>query len=274
MSLRGGKAAAFVAGLVFAVPACSLDDREISRLNENLGEAGVSSLPVEDAGTGRRGPSKPPPPHGQSEGGSSSPRRGGDAGSSSPIETRDAGEDAGTCPDDNRDGKPDCKESLVVNWHLEHDASRFTADPGATIAWRADDASGQKGSGSLAVTNTSHDDSTGWAFTGAGQCVPVQPGTSYTVQIEAFIPEDQKVGGANIGLQFFTDPSCAGSPSSKYDAPPTDKVGSWTSVGGSAVAPPHARSALVHLVVLKPLADPPFTAWFDDVQVVVSPPVR
>ncbi|HVW23788.1 MAG TPA: hypothetical protein VHC69_00360 [Polyangiaceae bacterium] len=253
--------------LAHVVQGCALDDRDIQGVGQRLSDAGLGDPgEPEDASVRDAVSSAPPvgtvhPP----------PPAKADAGPRLVPPPFDAGADAGECPDDNGDGKPDCQESLVVNWTLDDDTSNFAAEDGAVLSWRAVDANGKAGSGSLTVTDTAQNDSGAWAFTAATQCVPITGGLSYELDVLAFIPTAQQIGGANIGGWFFGDAACNGTAALKYDAPPTDKVGAWTPVSGTVVAPRSARSLLVRLVALKPYGDPPFTAWFDDVHVLAVP---
>ena len=132
-----------------------------------------------------------------------------------------------------------------------------------TAAWQTVDATGQHGSGSVAITNTQPGLSNGLS-----QCVPVTPGASYDFGARVEIPAGQTGVDASVVVEWFAGATCsqvlsgAGEPEAELATPGDHFVGIQQT---AQAAPAGARSAEVILSVgVDSSSSSPGVAYFDD----------
>jgi hypothetical protein len=186
---------------------------------------------------------------------------------------------AAGCPDLDRDGIPDCEQTLLANPSFDSSTSGWTAGPGSGASWTSLDGVGNPASGALVVTNrdTNPRDATNGAISaGAFQCIPVTTGVDYTVSVQVYLPAGQGAGWAGFVLDDYFSPDCSGSPvtlpflSAQVTAGVVGQV-RWQAVSGTTTQTPlGVRSRAVRLVVVKPTAQISLEARFDNVLVRVQ----
>jgi hypothetical protein len=211
----------------------------------------------------------PPVPVSGSGGGLAEGGKGGAAGSMSGGSAGTGGTgfdpDSGPCGDLDADGVQDCDETVAQNPRFDQDAKSWSADSGVTQSWQADDARAKPGSGSLKVTFTTGDGSSGWALGATGQCVPAWGEDSYEVAARARVANAQAGGQAQLSLAFFGNEGCADSFLGSVTVQTTDAPGVWSSLRGSLKAPAGSRSVLVRLAAAKLGSQTSLEVHFDDV---------
>lgn len=173
--------------------------------------------------------------------------------------------DDGPCGDLDQNGVQDCQETLAKNSTFDASAASWSADPGVTAVWRAEDARGGKASGSVSLTFTSDVSGPGWTLAALGQCVPAWGEQEFEVGARSFIPDGQSGGQAQISLAMFGEDDCAGS-FLEAKAPVTStQSGSWQPLHGTTKMAAGTRSALVRLALSKPGSQASLEVRFDDI---------
>src|SRR5450631_3671925 len=87
------------------------------------------------------------------------------------------------CPDLDQNTVLDCTETLVTNPSFDADIKGWSPEASGAISWESLDARGSDASGSIRVENrgTASGPDTGLIYTGATQCVKVQPDHAYVI---------------------------------------------------------------------------------------------
>jgi len=156
----------------------------------------------------------------------------------------------------------------VAGWTAE--------DVGLSEGWLNVDANGDRGSGSLVVTNLNFksDDSAkgGTAGGGARQCISVISGMTYDLAADIFIPSGQGMGFqgdytsvAALSVFFYPDAACALQTEGNFTSDAVQDNNEWVHVEGSTTAPKDAQAMAVRLATLKPFRQYTFEAHFDNV---------
>ncbi|HEY0462958.1 MAG TPA: matrixin family metalloprotease [Polyangiaceae bacterium] len=229
-----------------ALAGCSLDTRQLEYAQASAGQAGESVLPPPDSGSDTpEGDASPQP----------------DAGGPPMI---------GGCLDLDEDGVADCDETLIRNATFKTDIEAWQADADAQLAWGERNAASDLPSGSalLHAVGTAVPGATGAALQSASQCLKVDGKQLVTVYANAFVDADQSsLGVAEIRVLFFDSEACAGAYVSSFLTPQPLSVenAEWFALKAGSVSGPDTKSALVRLVVSRPLEAGSFQASFDNV---------
>jgi hypothetical protein len=169
----------------------------------------------------------------------------------------------------------DCA-TMVQNAGFTSHTSGWSPDGGVYGIWRAADANGSKGSGSIDVLNLLTGDDAGVAPGAARQCLPVVPGRIYDLASDVFVEAGQGdgpmlggpyVGKAVLGAFFFDDDQCEGTSVGFFNAEEVTDSDQWRHVTARGRAPELARAISVRLNALKPIREYMFRATFDNVLV-------
>ncbi len=232
--------------------ACGVDDRA---LMAGIAVAGAGGRPAAQGGSGQR------PMTAGGEGG--------------------AGEDVSIPRCDYTQGiTPDCA-TLAQNPGFDSDVKNWDPEGGVFGLWRDLDASGSGSaavgavaSGSIDVLNTLAGTDVGLAPGSARQCLPATPSRVYDLAGDIYIEEGQGEGAmpgapyegsAVLGAFFFDDAECNGTSVGFINSLPVTKVGEWTHVTATGIAPELAQAISVRLNTLKPIRQYTFKATFDNV---------
>jgi hypothetical protein len=225
---------------VLALPACALDQRELSQEGDGGGRGG-SAPSTGGTGAGGNAPpgwNAPPPP---------------------------------ACVYHGEEVEPGC-ETLVENPGFDTTAEGWPGQiPSVVVGWNDLDAAGGAESGSIKVDSTLFsEDAEGVVILGAVQCVPAEGGGVYDVRADAFIPKQDAEGAAGLTMLFYKNTTCdagvAGTDLS-FTTPLVTDVDKWVEVSGRFIAPSGVGSMQVELVVGKHFAPRSFKALFDNVLV-------
>jgi hypothetical protein len=181
-----------------------------------------------------------------------------------------AGAGAAGCPDLDRDGVPDCQQTLVKNPGFDDATTSWTAERGSTASWTANDGNASSKSGAIAVTNTDtnvNDAPYGTTTTGAFQCVTVYPGSCYQVDVQAYLASSSGPGAAGFVLDYYTSATCAdATPATVFISPQVTATDSWETISGTTTQIPLGVAAVaVRLVAVKAVAQASEQALFDNV---------
>jgi len=184
---------------------------------------------------------------------------------------------AGVCPDLDADGVLDCQQTLAANPGFTTGIASWLPDASGMLAWSASGAGGNPASGAAIVTNLDTnpaDAQIGFTTSGAFQCIPVTPGSSYEVALQLLVPASQGSGWGGFVLDYYTAPGCAGAPSTRpFLSSQVTTAGAWQLVSGTTTqVPVGSVSIALRLVAGKPIATPAFAVWFDNVLVKVATP--
>jgi hypothetical protein len=197
---------------------------------------------------------------------------GGNAGSGG---SGSAGSGGAGCPDLDGDGVTDCQQTLVKNPGFDDATTSWTAEPGSTVSWTSTDGDANSKSGAIAVTNTDtnvNDAPYGTTTTGAFQCVTVDPGSCYQVDVQAYLPSSSGSGAAGFILDYYTSATCADAiPATVFISPQVTATDSWETVSGKTTQIPLGVAAVaVRLVAVKAVAQASEEALFDNVLLRVA----
>ncbi len=191
------------------------------------------------------------------------------AGSSGGSSGAGGGAAGSTCPDLDRNGVPDCQETLVQNAGFDSAASGWTSERATTASWTSQDGNGRQSSGAIAVMNSDTnpaDASYGTTTAGAFQCVPVSAGACYQVDVQTTIPTGQANVSSGFLLDEHTTADCSQSVATRFVSPQVSTTGSWQTIAGTTTQIPlGVASAAVRLVASKPVAQASAEALFDNV---------
>lgn len=145
----------------------------------------------------------------------------------------------------------------AAGWDLFAEAGRYEG------RWQAVDAGGDVGSGSILLEH--HGDLVDVSYSGALQCVPVDPGATYDVAATLRLPPGQPVtGSVRVVVYWSSGSDCTGFLSGVtallHDAP-----GGWVPLAASVVAPAGAHSARVRLNIHNTTGGATLVGHVDDV---------
>jgi hypothetical protein len=159
------------------------------------------------------------------------------------------------------------QDNLVVNGDFATDLAGW--DDIDVETWSPTDVAEDPESGSIQIPNASGPQSGVYAQ----QCIPVDPGETYTFGASSFASGDEVTGEARIDLRFWTSANCSTGDLTLHRLA-DDTIGEWIDQEDSAVAPQNAQSASLSLVAFKLTGNLflPFTVNFDDAHVVVPEP--
>jgi hypothetical protein len=179
------------------------------------------------------------------------------------------------CPDLDGDGVPDCQQTLVKNPGFDDATTSWTAEPGSTTSWASTDGNGNPQSGAISVSNTDTDVDDapyGTTTTGAFQCVTVDPGSCYQVDVQAYLPSSSGPGAAGFILDYYTSATCGGAtPATAFVSPQVTATDSWETVSGRTTQIPLGVAAVaVRLVAVKAVEQVSAEALFDNVLLRVA----
>jgi hypothetical protein len=218
---------------------CALDDRVLSTGSEgNLvspGGESSGSAPNTDAG-------KPPQVQGGAETGG-----------------------AGSCPDLDTDGTPDCEATLLKDGGFDRNFAAWQAGEGTNLAWVSDDALENSKSGSLELTSMG-------PAASASQCLAFSADPLLITWGQAFIdPGAEAQTQAWIEVELFKQANCQGDSSGFFDTPTSSVTGAWNVVQAGGIAGADTRSVKVTVNALGPHALAKTPIRFDNVMLTAKP---
>ncbi|MBC8132627.1 MAG: hypothetical protein H7X95_06570 [Deltaproteobacteria bacterium] len=176
------------------------------------------------------------------------------------------------CPDLDRNGVLDCKESLVINSDFRTGVEGWTPELDMRQGFASSGSDGLPASGAIAVINASQSDTAlGSTMGGAKQCLPATGPTTYDIFLQTLVaPNPDGLTSSGAAFQFFPLADCSGVPSGTFMLPLADvNLTGWRVLQGRMAIPAGTRSLLVRLVVLKPFKQAATQALFDNVLVKV-----
>jgi hypothetical protein len=173
------------------------------------------------------------------------------------------------CPDLDADGVGDCTQTVLANAAFDTSTSGWSAEPGATVSW----SSAPPATGALSVRNVDGDlahATSGWTSSGAAQCLTLPAGaTGQTlgIAVRAYLAGGQGAGAAQFVLDYHFDAHCADARFPlPYQSAQVTTTGAWQTLAGTTGQLPVGVLAVgVRLLSLKPVAQPTFEVFFDDV---------
>jgi hypothetical protein len=175
------------------------------------------------------------------------------------------------CADLDRDGVPDCQQSLAQNSTFQADTTAWLADENVTMTWSALDANGHADSGSLKIENAQAASVPGLTIGGASQCLAATNSTYYLFAQAAIASAEQIGGAAAVNLSFFASADCSGAMLDERASNTAGMTDAWQLLQLQADAPLGARSVSVRLLALKEFDAAPFDVMFDNVLVKTGP---
>jgi hypothetical protein len=233
--------------------ACSIDDRSLSASGGSAGQG------MRDAGGSVSGQSGAAP---IASAGAADAGEGGQGGAAPAF--------VDGCADLDNDSVSDCSETAVENSAFDADVASWQAEPGAALAWNAQDLLGQPNSGSALVTSSGAIDAGGDSFVAVDQCVSVREGQIVDILADAYIDPGQAAGRAAISLWFFPMAGCPGESSSDaFETADVFAVDKLSTLHGTKAVPSGMLSVRVRLGAIKPFQAQIFSVHFDNVLIHV-----
>jgi len=238
-----------------SLASCSLDERTLVPIDSNCtgSDCGGSS----GGNSGARGGSS-----------GASPGRGGSGGAS-------AGEggqiDVGPtvdCVDLDQNTIPDCSETVVANAGFDRDTKGWSPEANGAISWDSLDARGSTLSGTLLVENrsTGMAQDGGLVYSGATQCVPIEPNHAYDLYAQMYSRGPVITGYASVIGRVFASADCSGSPLRVETSPIQGTINLWITLQATIPAMTGAQSLMVELSVGRLSSKPgPVSLTFDNV---------
>ena len=164
-----------------------------------------------------------------------------------------------TCPDLDQNTVLDCTETLVSNPGFDVDIKGWSPEANGAISWESLDALGSNTSGSIRVENrgVASGPDTGLIYTGATQCVKVQPDHAYVIFAQMYSREPEgpmpmiSAYGSVVG-RVFSSADCSGTPLHIETSAIYGTFDSWLTLQATVPAVTSAGSMLVELSVGKP----------------------
>jgi hypothetical protein len=173
------------------------------------------------------------------------------------------------CGNLNRNDVDDCAETLVANSRFDASGSSWDNEGTLLQTWKAEDARGGAGSGSLSLINTNVvPGAIGKTGLASHQCLLAWTGDEFELGARVRIAAGQGSGEAGVNLIFFGGDGCEGDVLGGKDVAFTSETGKWVVVRNKLEIPAGTRSARVRLMIAKPFEQASFEAQFDDVLVV------
>jgi hypothetical protein len=158
------------------------------------------------------------------------------------------------CPDLDQNTVLDCTETLVTNPGFDADVKGWSPEASGAISWESLDARGSDASGSIRVENrgTASGPDTGLIYTGATQCVKVQPDHAYVIFAQMYSrgPGPMPTYGSVVG-RVFASTDCSGTPLHIETSAIQGTFDSWLTLQATVPAVTSAGSMLVELSVGK-----------------------
>ena len=233
----------------FLLTACPIDDRSLFTGSGGSADGGAGHA---TGGGGTTSGGNPPTIGGSNDGGQA-----GEADDGPPLFVDG-------CTDLDSDGVSDCTETLVENSAFKMDVAHWTAEPGVTIDWDAQDLLGAVDSGSAFVTSSGALDAPGDGIAAAAQCVPVSAGQVIDIAANALIDAGPVQGRTVLILWFFPTDTCGNAPVDVYKTSEEFATGKRITLRGTK-AVDRTGSMLVRLGVVKPFKADSFSVRFDNV---------
>lgn len=170
------------------------------------------------------------------------------------------------CVDLDEDHVGDCTQGLLQNPDFKTTAMSWTGDFGAKLAWSAENAFGDKPSGTASLTSVGSVDREGLFDAAASQCIAITPETKLDVWANAFIPGEQGDGLASVGIFFFDQANCMGSLVDSLNASAAQRD-TWLTLHDKRTVPATVASMRVRIIITRPYRSDSFKASFDNVLV-------
>jgi len=248
-----------------AVVACALDDRLLNGTDSACQDAGQCADPAGSTAAGSAS-------GGRASGGSSnsageSARGGGNlttggrnalSGAGAPDAAGDAGQEqvgpTTTCPDLDQNTVLDCTETRVTNPGFDADLRGWAPEASGAISWEALDQRGSTTSGSIRVENrgSATGPDNGLIYTGATQCVQVQPDHAYVIFAQMYARGPMVNAFGSVVGRVFASSDCSGTPVHVETSALEGTVDLWLTLQATVPAVTSAGSMLVELSVGKP----------------------
>lgn len=206
---------AWVAAAALAT-ACGVDDRQLS------GAEASSSAAGED------------------DGGRASVAPGNDGGAGR-GDTPDGLVDG--CADLDTDGVADCRVNLLENGTFARDVQGWEPS-GGDLGWDPQNALADPASGSARLRSASSNAS-------ASQCVVVPSGSLTIAYANVYVATeegDDDPAAAVLEVSFFDAKDCSGTPSNRFETPPSASVDEWVVVQAGQVTSSTTRSLSLSLL--------------------------
>ena len=247
------------------VVACALDDRLLNGPDSSCQDGGqcVDFGASADAGSAAGGSAA----GGSANNGGDTARGGANAmtGGTSALSGAGASGTAGdagqeqvgptmNCPDLDQNTVLDCAETLVTNPGFDVDIKGWSPEASGAISWESLDARGSNTSGSIRVENrgAASGPDTGLIYTGATQCVKVQPNHAYVIFAQMYARGPMVNAFGSVIGRVFASTDCSGTPLHAETSAIEGTVNLWLTLQATVPAVTSAGSMLVELSVGKP----------------------
>jgi hypothetical protein len=158
------------------------------------------------------------------------------------------------CPDLDQNTVLDCTETLVSNPGFDVDIKGWSPEASAAISWESLDALGSNTSGSIRVENrgVASGPDTGLIYTGATQCVKVQPDHAYVIFAQMYARGPMINAYGSVVGRVFSSTDCSGTPLQVETSAIEGTLDLWLTLQVTVPAVTSAGSMLVELSVGKP----------------------
>jgi hypothetical protein len=250
-----------------AVVACALDNRLLNSTDSPCQDASQCAdpggAPAEEstAGESARGGRAA---GGRANSGGESARGGANVitgGAGALSGAPGAGDEAGeeqvgpmtNCPDLDQNTVLDCTETLVTNPGFDVDIKGWSPEASGAVSWEALDQRGSNTSGSIRVENrgTASGSDNGLIYTGATQCVKVEPGRAYVIFAQMYARGPTVDAYGSVVGRVFASTDCSGTPLHIETSAIEGTVDKWLTLQATVPAVTSAGSMLVELSVGK-----------------------
>ena len=154
---------------------------------------------------------------------------------------------------------------MLENPDFRTGVTGWTAETNATHDFATSDGDGNGSSGSLAITNTLVSTGGGSVMAGSKQCITMNSAT-YTFRAQVTTAPGSSGVFAGSSIQYFAMPNCTGTTAANFlsQLVPAGES-SWKTISGIVAPLQGTQSAMVRLIMLKPVSDPATTARFDNI---------
>jgi hypothetical protein len=158
------------------------------------------------------------------------------------------------CPDLDQNTVLDCNETLVSNPGFASTVKGWSPEASGATTWESLDAWGSNTSGSIRVENrgAATGPDTGLIYTGATQCVKVQPDRAYVIFAQMYARGPMVTCYGSVVGRVFASTDCSGTPLHIETSPIAGTVNLWLTLRATVPAVTSAGSLLVELSVGKP----------------------
>lgn len=178
-----------------------------------------------------------------------------------------SGDSVYAAPSSDLPGAP--SPSLITNGNFDTGLEAWTRSGSSfiTMAWSPTDSTGDPGSGSMIVTNTS----TNGGVSGPVQCVFFTPGRLLNISLRTRIPSGQSgTGTVNPLLFTYASSDCTGAAVGVLEMRASPKLDTWETLTGMLTVPEGNHSFVFKCLLEKTSVDGTVSAYFDDISVVSS----